>query len=106
VDLYIAANTIPTLFYLIRQKDSARKAIAKLEILLQRVRLADVTGRVIEQAFRLGLDDLEDGIQIAAALEAGIPVLVTRDIKHFGRIASPQILLPEIAVAALGYSRA
>ena len=106
VDLYIAANTVPTLFYLIRQKDSARKAIVKLEILLQRVRLADVTGRVIEQAFRLGLDDLEDGIQAAAAQEAGISVLVTRDIKHFGRIASPQILLPEIAVAALGYSRA
>ena len=104
VDLFIAANTVPTIFYLIRQKDSARKAITKLEILLQRIRLADVTARVIELAFRLGLDDLEDGIQVAAALEAGIPVLVTRDSKHFGRIATPQILSPEIAVAALGYS--
>lgn len=105
VDLYIAANTVPTLFYLIRQKGSTRKAIAKLEILLQRVRLADVTTRVIELAFRLGLEDLEDGIQVAAALEAGIPVLVTRDSKHFGRIPAPQILSPEIAVAALDYSR-
>ncbi len=104
VDLFIAANTVPTIFYLIRQKDSARKAITKLEILLQRIRLVDVTARVIKQAFRLGLDDLEDGIQVAAALEAGIPVLVTRDSKHFGKIPTPQILTPEIAVAALGYS--
>ncbi|MBL0313561.1 MAG: PIN domain-containing protein [Holophagaceae bacterium] len=105
VDLYIAANTIPTLFYLIRHKDSARKAITKLEILLQRVRVADVTARVIERAFRLGFDDLEDGIQAAAAQEAGIPVLVTRDSRHFGKIATLQILTPEIAVAALGYLR-
>lgn len=105
VDLYIAANTIPTIFYLIRQKDSARKAIVKLEVLLQRVRVADVTARVIERAFRLGFDDLEDGIQAAAAQEAGIPVLVTRDSRHFGKIATLQILTPEIAAAALGYSR-
>lgn len=104
VDLCIAANSISTLFYLIRQKDSSRRAVTKLEILLQRVRLADVTARVVKQAFRLGLEDLEDGLQVAAALEAGIPVLVTRDLKHFGKIATPQILTPEIAVAALGYA--
>jgi predicted nucleic acid-binding protein len=101
VDLYISANTVATLFYLIRQRDSVKKSIAKLEILLQRVRIADVTAQVIEQAFRLGLDDLEDGIQAAAAMEAKIGVLVTRDVKHFGRIDTLQILLPDIAAAAL-----
>ncbi len=53
-------------------------------------------------AFHLGLDDLEDGIQAAAAIEAGIPVLVSRNLKDFGRIESLQVLAPEIAVAALG----
>lgn len=101
VDLYIAANSVATLFYLIRQKESARKAVARLEILLQRIRVADVTGRVIAQAFRLGLEDLEDGIQAAAAMAAGIPALVTRDAKDFGRIETLQVLSPEVAAAAL-----
>lgn len=102
VDLFIAANTVATLHYLIRKKDSKKKALAKIDMLLLRLRLADVTGAVISRALRLGLDDLEDGIQAGAAIEAGIPALVTRDPKDFGRLESLQILSPEIAVAALG----
>jgi predicted nucleic acid-binding protein len=101
VDLHIAANTVATIHYLIRQKDSKKKALAKIAMLLQRLRIADVTGTVIEEALRLGLDDLEDGIQAAAAIEAGIRVLVTRNLADFGRIDSLQILAPEIAAAAL-----
>lgn len=101
VDLFIAANTVATLHFLIRKKDSPRKAMTKIEILLQRLRVADVTATVITRALRLGLDDLEDGIQASAAIEAGLPVLVTRNLKDFGRIESLQILSPEIAVAAL-----
>ena len=101
LDIYIATNTVSTLFYLVRQHEPPRKALLTLEILLQRVRLADVTGAVIMRAFRLGLEDLEDGIQAAAALEAGIPALVTRDAKDFRKVEGLQILGPDIAVAAL-----
>ena len=101
VDLFIAANTVATIHFLIRKKDPKKKALAKIEVLLKRLRLADVTHAVITSALRLGLDDLEDGIQVGAAIEAGIPVLVTRDLKDFGRIEALQILSPEIAVAAL-----
>ena len=80
VDLFIAANTVATLHFLIRKKDSKKKALAKIEILLQRLRVADVTGAVIARALQMGLDDLEDGIQAGAAIDAGIPVLVTRDL--------------------------
>ena len=70
-------------------------------MLLQRLRLADVTAAVVTGALRLGLDDLEDGIQACAAIEAGIPVLVTRNLEDFGRIESLQVLAPEIALAAV-----
>lgn len=101
VDLYVSTNTVATLHYLIRKKDSKKKALAKIAMLLQRLRLADVTVAVITCALSLDLDDLEDGIQAGAAIEAGIPVLVTRNPKDFGRIESLQILSPEVAVAAL-----
>ena len=102
VDLVVSANTVATLHFFIRKKDTKKKAVLKLEMLLQRLGLADVTGAVINRSLRLGLEDLEDGIQAAAALEAGIPVLVTRNPKDFGRIEGLQVLPPEIALAALG----
>ena len=101
VDLFISANSVATIHFLIRKKDSRKKALAKIEILLQRLRLADVTSAVIGRALRIGLDDLEDGIQAGAAIEAGIPVLVTRNLKDFGRIEDLQVHPPEIALAAL-----
>jgi predicted nucleic acid-binding protein len=101
VDLFVAANTIATIHFYIRKKDAARKAIAKIEMLLRRLRIADVTGTVLICALRLGLDDLEDGIQAGAAMEAGIPVLVTRNVKDFGRIESLQVIPPEVALAGL-----
>jgi predicted nucleic acid-binding protein len=101
VDLFIATNTVATLHFLIRKRDSKKKALAKVEMLLQRLRLADVTAAVVTGALRLGLDDLEDGIQACAAIEAGIPVLVTRNLEDFGRIESLQVLAPEIALAAV-----
>ncbi|NTV74110.1 MAG: type II toxin-antitoxin system VapC family toxin [Holophaga sp.] len=100
-ELFISANTVATIHFLIRKRDSRKKALAKIEILLQRLRLADVTAAVIARALRMGLDDLEDGIQAGAAIEAGIPVLVTRNLKDFGRIEDLQVHPPEIALAAL-----
>jgi len=104
VDLFIAANTIATLHFFIRKKDSKQKALAKIDILLRRLRLADVTGAVIARALELGLDDLEDGIQAGAAIEARVPVLVTRNAKDFGHMEDLQILAPELALAALSLS--
>ncbi len=101
VDLFIAANTIATLHFFIRKRDSRKKANAKIAILLRRLRLADVTGAVIACAIQLGLDDLEDGIQAGAAIEAGIPVLVTRNVRDFGRMQRLQIIPPEVALAAI-----
>jgi len=101
VELFISANTITTLHFLIRKKDSKKKALAKIEILLRRLRLADVTTAAIGCALRLGLEDLEDGIQAGAAIEAGIPVLVSRNLKDYGRIESLQVISPEVALAAL-----
>jgi len=104
VDLFVAANTLATLHLFIRKRDSRKKALAKIGILLSRLRIADVTAAVLARAVRLELDDFEDGIQAGAALEAGIPVLVTRNTKDFGRIEALQVLAPEVALAALSFN--
>ena len=66
VDLYIAANTVATLHYLIRKRDTKKKALAKIQVLLQRLRLAAVGAGAIVRALNLDLEDLEDAIQAGA----------------------------------------
>ena len=105
VDLYVSADAISTLFYQARKSLPATKAALMIELLLQRLRIADVTGAVLQRAFRLGLPDLEDAIQAAAALEAGIGVLVSRDAKDFMGLTDIQVLSPDIALAALQLER-
>ena len=105
VDLYVSADAISTLFYQARKSLSATKAATMMEILLQRLRIADVTGAVVQRAFRLGLRDLEDALQAAAALEAGLGVLVSRDAKDYKGLTDLQVLSPEIALAALELGR-
>ena len=101
VDLFVSADAISTLFYQARKSLSTAKAATMMEILLQRLRMADVTGAVITRAFKLGLGDLEDAIQAAAAIEAGIGVLVSRDANDYKGLLELQVLSPEIALAAL-----
>lgn len=105
VDLYVSADAISTLFFQARKALPAPKAATMMEILLQRLRIADVTEAVIQRAFRLGLADLEDAIQAAAALEAGIGVLVSRDARDYKGLSDLQVLSPEIALAALELGR-
>lgn len=101
VDLFVSANTIATIHFLVRRKGTRRKALATISILLTRLRLADVTESVVLRALDLGLDDLEDAIQAASAMAAGIPVLVTRNAKDFGLLPELQVVSPEVALAAL-----
>lgn len=101
LDLYVSADSVSTLFYMVRKALTPAKAATVLEILLNRLRVAGVTEAVIRRAFRLGLDDLEDAIQAAAALEAGLGVLVTGDAPDYKGLESPRVLSPEIALAAL-----
>jgi predicted nucleic acid-binding protein len=106
VDLYLSADAISTLFYQSRKSLPAAKAATMIEILLNRVRIADVTGAVINLAFRLGLGDLEDAIQAATAMEAGIGVLVTRDAGDYKGLKELRVLGPEIALTGLELGRA
>ena len=105
VDLYVSADAISTLFYQTRKSLPAAKASMVIEILLKRLRIADVTEAVIQRAFRLGMADLEDAIQVAAALQARIGVLVSRDAKDFKGLDVIRVCDPEIALSALAALR-
>lgn len=103
--LFVSGAGVSTLAYILQEGRTRQKARVAVEIMLRRLRVATVDQAVVDLAFKLNLPDFEDAIQAAAAIEAGIPILVTRDAGHFKGLGDRlQVLAPEVAAAALGWN--
>jgi predicted nucleic acid-binding protein len=83
VDGVIAAHSVTTLFYLITKDQSAQQARTILMQLLEFLKVATVDQRTIELALSLPYKDFEDAVQMAAALQAEVQCLVTRNEGNF-----------------------
>lgn len=79
----LAAHTVTTLHYLISKHLTHSQTNLTLTKLLQVFGIAAVDQQVILNALALGWSDFEDAVQMAAALNAGVDYLVTRNPKDF-----------------------
>lgn len=95
VDGYIAGHAVPTLFYLLRRELSVTKSRHVLADLLTKMRVAPVTDAGIRRALDGGFKDFEDGVTHAAAREAKVVVIVTRNVRNFTKGSIPAVL-PEV----------
>lgn len=99
---FISATTITDIYYLVkRHTKSDETAISTISKLLILMEVCLVDRGVIQQAIDLNLNDFEDAVQIAAAMEARLDAIVTRDVAGF--IGSPILVMsPEELVKQLG----
>ncbi len=79
----LAAHTWTTLYYLISRGVSAEHARAMLSDLLQFFVVAPVDQDVIQHALSLPYRDLEDAVQMAAAVHYGAGYVVTRNVQDY-----------------------
>ena len=94
LELYTTPLILANTFYILRKQlgnDSAKNAIRKLRILLH---VIDSTESVIDKALNSDFSDFEDAIQYYTALEYGIPVILTRNIRDYKK-ASIVVQTPE-----------
>ncbi len=83
IEGHLAAHTVTTLYYLLAKHLNRRQANLSLAKLLQVFGVAAVDQQVILKALALGWKDFEDAVQMAAAFNAKIDYLVTRNPKDF-----------------------
>ena len=79
----VSAHTVTTLFYLISKDRSPEQARVTLTGLLQFLMVAPVDQNTIEQALALPYKDLEDAVQMIAAVQCKADGLITRNAKDF-----------------------
>ncbi|MCI0412885.1 PIN domain-containing protein [bacterium] len=91
---YIAWHSVSNLYYVLRAAGSERNARAFISELLCFVRVAETDNSSVVFALQLPLKDLEDSLQVAAAVLCRAQYLITRNKKHY-RNAPIEPLQPE-----------
>jgi predicted nucleic acid-binding protein len=95
VKIYVSALTFSNIDYVLRSQYSSRnisrKIITQFKTL---VTVLPVDSKTIDLALASDFSDFEDGIQYYTALENGMSIILTRDIKGFKK-ASINVMTPD-----------
>ena len=99
LELYTSPLILANTFYILRKQlgnDEAKKALRKLRILLH---IIDSSESVVDKALNSDFSDFEDAIQYYTALEYGISVILTRNLRDY-KNASVIVQTPEAFLVA------
>ena len=83
MELYTTPLIMANTFYILRKQlgnDEARSALRKLRILLK---IIDSSESIIDKALNSSFTDFEDAIQYYTALENGIKIILTRNLRDY-----------------------
>ncbi|MCC5609202.1 PIN domain-containing protein [Nostoc sp. CHAB 5834] len=92
---YVSGHAVTNLFYILRRQVGNEVAGELLAKLLQHLQVASVTDEVIRQALNSPIKDFEDAVTSAAALTAGLEIIVTRNTPDFVASLVPAMLPDE-----------
>ena len=90
VRLYLSSLSYTTLFYVLKKDNRPEAVLSSLRNLEQLCETIDVGSEVIKAALRIRNGDLEDAVQLQAAIHhKKVTAIVTRDAKGFRRSNIP-----------------
>ena len=95
VELFVSSLCFSNLHYLLSRQYSApeaRRLLSKFKVL---VKVLPVDDKIIELALHSKFKDFEDAIQYFTALEGGLELILTRNIKDF-KSAEIAVRTPEL----------
>ncbi len=91
---FVSGHAVTNIFYILRRQIGSEAARRLIENLLQHIQIASITNQVIHQALQSPIKDFEDAVTSAAAMAAGLEIIVTRNKVDFVASLVPA-MLPE-----------
>jgi predicted nucleic acid-binding protein len=98
VKLLVSSLTFANTHYLLnryKNKDEARKILIKFKVLVEVAKLDD---KIIELALASDFTDFEDAIQYYTAVENGVDVIITRNLRDFKTSKLPVLTAKEYKI--------
>ena len=99
LELYTSPLIMANTFYILRKQlgnDQTKNALRKLRILLH---IIDSSEAIVDKALNSDFADFEDAIQYYTALEHGISIILTRNLRDY-KNASVIVQTPEAFLVA------
>ncbi len=93
---FVSGHAVTNIFYILRRQIGSEAARKLIENLLQHIQIASVTNQVIHQALQCPIKDFEDAVTSAAAMSAGLEMIVTRNKADFVASLVPAMLPEEL----------
>lgn len=100
-ELYTTPTVMVNTFYILRKQlgnEAAKSALRKLRIILH---VIDSSEKILDLALNSSFNDFEDAIQYYTALNANIPVIITRNLKDY-KNAEILVQTPEMFLVGNG----
>ncbi len=101
---YVVASALTDIFYVARRLKGLDDARTAVRLCLEAFEICPVDRHTLEQADALPGNDLEDNLQIACAVMAGLEAIVTRNKGDFKESPVP-VLTPTEILARLAEAR-
>ncbi len=90
IQAYVSALTIANVYYImsrhLKNEEEVRRVIRKLLLLVKPLELDE---KIIRLALESEFKDMEDAIQYYTALENGLQIVITRNLKDFRQSTLP-----------------
>ena len=93
---FVSGHAVTNIFYILRRQIGSEAARRLIENLLQHIQIASITNQVIHQALQSPIKDFEDAVTSAAAMAAGLEIIVTRNKADFVASLVPAMLPEEL----------
>ncbi len=111
ITAFIAAFTIPTLFYLSQReyeralppKHAIAEAFNDVRACLEAFKVCNINYATLQEALRMGGEDYEDNLQVACAKAYHLDAIITRDKKF--QPAGIELLTPSDLLKRLARTR-
>jgi len=79
----ISSSAVTDVYFIVENKTNPEYAREKMELLYRSLQIMPVIRETIREALDSDMDDFEDAVQVAAAQDFGIDIVVTRDKTGF-----------------------
>jgi predicted nucleic acid-binding protein len=99
---WVAAFTLPTIFYIVRKHSDTSAARMAMRACLTTLDIAPTDEATLLAAHSLAGLDFEDDLQIACAVQAGVDAIVTRDPRGFAASPTPVLTPADMAASLSG----
>lgn len=94
---FVAWHTLANFYYLLKDAARARQFIQDLFVFME---VAGTGTAQAKHALALPMSDFEDALQAAAAVQAGVDYIITRNIADYRNSPIPALLPPDFLAQA------